>query len=396
MIITLIVGNGFDIGLGMKTKFTDFIDLHYLKQHKEPGSVLERFQEELKKDKSSAGSKWKSRSWADAEKEFGLLDSDVLSKDRPVEDFEACLTDFKDELRLFLKQQNDAIKIQDDKLDLLYQEFGKCVVGVGEKLSSKYKKAFYNHLQTHQLVDVNIITYNYTDVIDRMLQKRRQFPKGNGLVAKFPSGREVPFRIKTIHHVHGDLDTGIVFGVDDEMQIKNKDVREAFVRKGYLVKNTVDNLIGNENESRAKELIDEASCVVTLGLSFGETDKSWWNVLYEAASKRGKFLVGCVYKEAQDRQAVPEATKIYRDEFLKMFKCVGKTDTEKLKAEEILQCLHLVLPASTNDPDGNSVWCDPLNLQWIGRQIGVPEAMASLYNISNESAAEVPRTERSE
>ena len=236
MVVTLIVGNGFDIGLGMKTKFTDFIDLHYLTLHKEPGSVLARFQEALMEDKKCAGSKWRNRSWADAEKEFGLLDTGVLSKDSPVEDFETCLTDFKAELRLFLKQQNDAIKIPEEKLDLLYQEFGKCVVGVGEKLRTRYKKAFYNQLQTHQIVDVNIITYNYTDVIDRMLKKHRQFPKGNGLIVKFPSGREFPFRIKTIHHVHGDLGTEIVFGVDDEMQIKNKDVREAFVRKGYLVK----------------------------------------------------------------------------------------------------------------------------------------------------------------
>ena len=117
MQLTCIVGNGLDIGLGMKTRFTDFIDLHYLKQERDPNSVLGRFQALLRADKERAERERVWRDWADAEREFGQLDAPVLDPQRPFEDFETCLTDFKKEFNIFLKKQNDAIRIPPEPTD---------------------------------------------------------------------------------------------------------------------------------------------------------------------------------------------------------------------------------------------------------------------------------------
>ena len=70
MQLTCIVGNGLDIGLGMKTRFTDFIDLHYLKLERDPNSVLGRFQALLRADNERAERERVWREWADAEREF--------------------------------------------------------------------------------------------------------------------------------------------------------------------------------------------------------------------------------------------------------------------------------------------------------------------------------------
>ena len=41
--------------------------------------------------------------------------------------------------------------------------------------------------------------------------------------------------------------------------------------------------------------------------------------------------------------------------------------------------MNLVLPAHSLDPDGKDVWCDPLNLKWLGEKIGIPAAMKQMW-----------------
>ena len=48
MALTYVIGNGFDINLGLKTKYSDFYD-HYLKQDSPNGNLL-RFKSNILKD----------------------------------------------------------------------------------------------------------------------------------------------------------------------------------------------------------------------------------------------------------------------------------------------------------------------------------------------------------
>ena len=378
MVITLIVGNGFDIGLGMKTKYTDFIDMCYLKKERQPGTALWRLKEHLVKDKEEAGKDWWKRNWADAEKEFGRLDVPVLGEQSTVADFEECLADFKNEFQLFLKKQNDAIRIPNDKVMELYQNMGNCVFGIGERLRSKYKKSFFRRIAQGGVVDVNVITYNYTDVLDRLLLKREDYKPGNGIVCKLPSGNEIPYRFNEVLHVHGNFATEIIFGVDDKAQIINEKVRDACLRKNYFIKKIVDDFLGNENESRARDMIQGSSCVITLGLSFGETDRSWWELLFNRASTGNLLLVPCIYRNKANDDVQPEKTKLYADEFYKMFRCVEEANEDRFPPAEIVKLAYMVMPSESKDPEGNRVWCDPFNLGWMGRMIGVKDVMKDL------------------
>ena len=236
MQLTCIVGNGLDIGLGMKTRFTDFIDLHYLKLERDPNSVLGRFQALLRADKERAERERVWREWADAEREFGQLDVPMLDPQRPFEDFEMCLTDFKKEFNVFLKKQNDAIRIPPERELELYTKFCLSVLNLGTLLRRKYNRRFYEVLSVHQPVGINIITFNYTDVLDRLLKSRSKFSENSMLVGDLANGQKRNFWIRRIHHVHGALSSDMVFGVDDLDQIKNEKVRQGCAAHKYLVK----------------------------------------------------------------------------------------------------------------------------------------------------------------
>ena len=379
MQLTCIVGNGLDIGLGMKTRFTDFIDLHYLKLERDPNSVLGRFQALLRADKERAERERVWRDWADAEREFGQLNVPVLDPKRPFEDFEMCLTDFKKEFNVFLKKQNDAIRIPPERELELYTKFCLSVLNLGTLLRRKYSRRFYEVLPANQSVGINIITFNYTAVLDRLLKFISKFSENNMLVGDLANGQKRYFRIRRIHHVHGALSSDMVFGVDDLDQIKNEKVRQGCAAHKYLVKKTVDEVLGNENEQVAAQLIAESGCIVTLGLSFGVTDKSWWDILFKRVFTDKALLVPCVYQEKEGVPPLPEQTKLYEDAYRQMFKTIDPKFRDGQIQANMTQCMNLVLPAHSLDPDGKDVWCDPLNLKWLGEKIGIPAAMERMW-----------------
>ena len=379
MQLTCIVGNGLDIGLGMKTRFTDFIDLHYLKLERDPNSVLGRFQALLRADKDRAERERVWREWADAEREFGQLDVPMLDPQRPFEDFEMCLTDFKKEFNVFLKKQNDAIRIPPERELELYTKFCLSVLNLGTLLRRKYSRRFYEVLPANQSVGINIITFNYTDVLDRLLKSRSKFSESSMLVGDLKNGQKRNYRIRRIHHVHGVLASDMVFGVDDLDQIKNEKVRQGCAAHKYFVKKTIDDVLGNENEPVASQLIAESGCLITLGLSFGVTDKSWWNILFKRVFSDKTLLVPCVYQEKEGVPPLPEQTKLYEDAYRQMFKTIDPQLRDGQIQANMTQCMNLVLPAHSLDPDGKDVWCDPLNLKWLGEKIGIPAAMTQMW-----------------
>ena len=366
MTITCIVGNGFDIGLGLKTKFTDFIDLHYLQMKRTENTVLRRFQKLLLEDKQQADENRRWRHWSNAEREFGCLDLPVLDSKDPFADFGECLKDFKYEFGLFLKKQNDAIAVPQDKEQKLYETLCRSVLGVGQKLRPKYRRAFFDqYVPAAQNVELNFITFNYTDILERITNARKRYNENSLLGVDLGNNVKRNVRINRIHHVHGHLGSDMIFGVNDLSQIANEAVRKGCDEHKWFVKSVVDDLMGNENEIVAKSMIEKSSMVIVLGMSFGETDKSWWELLFRRAFTDRMPLIPCVYQEKEGHPVLPEETKLYEDQYATMFSTINEGTRNGVIRKNMHQCMNLVLPASSCDPDGKSVWCDPFNLSWI-------------------------------
>ena len=93
MNITFMLGNGFDINMGLKTSYPEFLR-HYLAQPKK-NDVLERFRQSINAELPN---------WTDVEIAIGRCTRDFFG-DTASEDFMACYDDLYDCLAAYLAEQ---------------------------------------------------------------------------------------------------------------------------------------------------------------------------------------------------------------------------------------------------------------------------------------------------
>lgn len=97
--ITFLIGNGFDLNLGLKTRYTDFYP-HYCSMPSHRHREIARFRELLKQTGSHP-------LWADFEKALGECTSvPPLHQQQPLR---SCLQDFKRQFAAYLKAEENRI-----------------------------------------------------------------------------------------------------------------------------------------------------------------------------------------------------------------------------------------------------------------------------------------------
>jgi len=78
-------------------------------------------------------------------------------------------------------------------------------------------------------------------------------------------------------YAHDSLKDKIVCGVNDVSQIDNDAFREDSSVTNILVKgDTEANVICNDLDMQARKIIDEANVIAVFGMSFGRSDRRWW------------------------------------------------------------------------------------------------------------------------
>ena len=115
--ITFVLGNGFDINLGMKTRYAD-IYAEYIKTNP-TSEIVSKFVDSLKKDKSH-----KYKLWSDFELGMGKYAKEFASEDEFIE----CIRDFKSFMVKYLREEQSRYAEQwNDKYPYLlkYVEFFK-------------------------------------------------------------------------------------------------------------------------------------------------------------------------------------------------------------------------------------------------------------------------------
>lgn len=127
----------------------------------------------------------------------------------------------------------------------------------------------------NEVINYNFITFNYTNVLDRILDegKERNIDLGSHLGT---NGQTRKHLIGEIHHVHGALMEGVVLGVNDESQINNVILRKNSMFKDIFIKSRINSQMGERRTERADEIIDRSQIICIFGMSIGITDKRWW------------------------------------------------------------------------------------------------------------------------
>lgn len=158
MNITFLIGNGFDLNLGLKTSYKDFYK-YYIK--KEPKDFIAK----------SISSDYKL--WADLELGLGYFLKKCTKKD--IETFLSSKLLLEDHLTEYLKNENSRIVyLNEEKIGKELAEFLKSINKNFNENDDAHYKAIINN---SSFICYKFITFNYTDVLDRIVSFAKSYLK---------------------------------------------------------------------------------------------------------------------------------------------------------------------------------------------------------------------------
>lgn len=262
MDITFILGNGFDIQLGLQSRYSNFLR-EYIKIAPEDNNNIKEFKKYLGQNSSR-------ELWADAEIAMGAHLGEY--SDATIEAYNERVQDFEVHLIAYLKEQqalcsfSDSEKIASQFTSFLLDSFGDVLTARREKLNTD--------ISTNNTY--GFISFNYTN----LLEKIKECIGTNILRIRESSAKKYIDRWGPIIHVHGTLDNQIIMGVNDESQL---DIRGGVTLtdelRWELIKPTLNFDSGNSFDLPAKNVILKSDIIAIYGVSYGSTDKLWWETI---------------------------------------------------------------------------------------------------------------------
>ena len=276
MRILYLIGNGFDINVGLNTSYQDFLKF-YLKQPAPKGlddvgvRFINRLKEEIQSD---------IHLWSDLELQYGKHMARLGHMGAAVhpinEEFDIINDDIRDNLSNYIATQEKRLFFTEEAkkhflVDLacpeaFFRDYEK------NEVDTRRKKIWNT---TGKSID--IITFNYTRTIEELLGKTPVQSSG--------------YEINAPIHVHGYHNSRMVMGVNDVSQIDNEELRKNTYVTDALVKSKNNHAYGVSHTNRCSQLIKEAQLLCIYGLSFGETDKMWWQKICKELKDRSDMLV---------------------------------------------------------------------------------------------------------
>lgn len=261
MNITFLIGNGFDLNLGLKTSYSDFYDYY---QKNDPFDLLSL----------SINSDFPM--WSNLELGLGIfLEHIGIGR---INEF----LDSKDTLERLLSKYlaTEEARISFKSENLLAEEFKNMVVGFYSDFNSVEIEHCRNVIRSaNERINYRFITFNYTNTLDRIVSAAiKNFKPFNSHAAHNVGYNDT---ISLPHHVHGELTKDLILGLDNPGQIKNKGLREITQLTDYIIKPYVNDSLGERRTEQAKTIIDNSKYICLFGLSIGDTDKMWWSYITE-------------------------------------------------------------------------------------------------------------------
>lgn len=263
MNITFLLGNGFDIGLGMPTKFEHFYN-EYCKDIDSSNDNIRSFKDTLKQWLQSTDEMRKVVDWADFEKAFGehSLDFEVSEKRKYLERFE----DFVNSFNLYLENVEKCTNLEDtNAITKVMNEALKNYKTI-RKADADEIEAFYHRFGGNRLY--SFVSFNYTKTVDCFY---------NAL--KVHLERDNSRNVGDLVHIHGYIEDSMIVGVNDASQITKKEFSEDPEVVDMLVKPRQNTSSRTGHEKELRKVIDNSHVICVYGMSIGDTDKKWWDYI---------------------------------------------------------------------------------------------------------------------
>lgn len=318
MNIVYLIGNGFDINLGLKTKYKDFYDFYLGLDPSEDNILTKKLKAHLKETLSTDD-----KYWSDLEVALGQYTTNFSS----LEELELAYNDLNDKFRDFI------IGIDNDKLDLSKFNIAKlkkslahpenCFCRADKELLLK----FYEHWKNSDC-DIKVITFNYTSTLEELLN----FQGTSVSVGKWPLNSNCDIKLSKIIHIHGKSDIPLI-GLNDKSQIANPDLREMVEVQEYLLKPLLNKMQGHRIDNDTLQYIKNADIVCVFGLSLGRTDAIWWDAIAQTLLSKDARLLFYAYDDEVPifrPQLINRMKRRWKNSFLSSTKL---TEEEKKRVE---------------------------------------------------------------
>lgn len=268
MNITFLIGNGFDMGLGMLTGYKNFYP-YFLDMASDENII--------KKQIENDRAKWNSfDKWSDLESALGefLQHLSVEQSDKFLED----KVELEELLIKYLKKEREKIKLDEKEVPSIFingcQSLRTWKVARKKQLIEEIFQYYKNETHTYQA-----ISFNYTECVDDFFRITKN---SNREITSHTTGGGVKYTdyLGEVVHIHGNIDgQEMILGVNDETQILNQELIALEDIQTYFIKSNLNHKIGQNKTSKAQKIIDESGIVCIYGMSLGATDKIWWQYI---------------------------------------------------------------------------------------------------------------------
>lgn len=349
MKITYLIGNGFDLNIGLKTSFSDFFK-EYCNSKDHDDEVIENFKAEICNNTFA---------WSDFEFQMGRYAHEVepfgtLS----IQDYCNCMEDFRNEIVTYLMKEEKRI----NKTVFINQCDTACVRAI-EYPAQYMRPGHRNILEDYfskynaESREYNFIVFNYTHTFEEFLT-----PLGYNVVGDNDDGPRhwtaenddsmVLDQLGELIHVHGEFGNAILLGVNDKQQIDNPTLIENNEFLWNYIKPAANEILGEGQDVISKRIIEESDIIYIYGMSIGETDKIWWQTIMKwlcaERDSREHYLVVFSYDPELSRNSpldnirnqkqienkflsfAPDSIRVNEDKIRKHILCSLNSDIFKL------------------------------------------------------------------
>lgn len=280
MNILYILGNGFDKAQGMKTSYPEFYQ-YLMKQKGSP------FLEQLKKDINE-----NTNLWSDMEEALGKFTSKV----NDATDFDKLYFELSEHLQHHLKKEEENFNPSDEQKNKFLHDFINPFDYIeATDLNNINKLLSENTPIGYPLVEhISVMTLNYTNTLERLLPNEIGVDNEN---YSYDYRIDNSHFLRKIIHIHGQLGDSIIIGVDNKEQIANEQFKNNLDIQDILVKEQSNRVMGNTRHEQCENLIKDADAIILFGVSLGDTDAHWWNLISEIFAKKKLYIIQHLYKE---------------------------------------------------------------------------------------------------
>lgn len=267
MNVVYLIGNGFDLRLGLPTSYPEFWK-HYEKQPPEYESNNAQIAESIAKYKRIISKKHEEEDndWKDLEMALGKLSVEF-------KDDVAGLRSFYFDLLMSLDKYlltYDKIEPTPEEVDKFYDD----ITHPFQYLTENEQEELWIRISPSW--DINIITFNYTSTLECLCDNALRLDE-----TFYPRGLDASI-FRGLKHIHGVLGRKeILLGVDNVDQIANISFRENESITDLMVKPQGNGVLGTSVYGDCRRLISEAHLICIFGLSLGPTDQVWWTAIKE-------------------------------------------------------------------------------------------------------------------